>query len=135
MAQRTQVSLAEMRVGIFVTIALMFLAALILQQSWGIDWFSDTQKVLTYLPDVGGLKPGAPVWLAGIEIGKVRKVTIVSPEVYSGNGPIFSQMDRVKKEMEGVRPDQPNSKAKLSDLEDRLRALKLELRLVEVTQI
>jgi phospholipid/cholesterol/gamma-HCH transport system substrate-binding protein len=133
MARQQQVSVSEMKVGILVVLGLVLLCGLILQQSWGINWFSKTQGFLTYLPNVGGLKPGAPVWLAGIEIGKVRSVTIVPPEVFSGNSPIFGQMDRVKKEMEGVRPDQPNSKAKLSDLDDRLRALRLELRLVEVT--
>jgi len=61
-------------------IALFLLAALILQQSWGLNWFTRSAKAVTYLPDVGGLKPGAPVWLAGIEIGRVRSVTIVRPK-------------------------------------------------------
>ncbi len=64
MANRQSASIAQMKVGIFVTIALLLLAAVILQQSWGINWFTRTEKALTYLPDVGGLKPGAPVWLA-----------------------------------------------------------------------
>src|SRR5437867_4362393 len=132
MAQRKQVTLAEMKVGIFVTIALMLLAALILQQSWGIDWFSDTQKVLTYLPDVGGLKPGAPVWLAGIEIGKVRKVTIVSPEVYAGNAAVFKRIEDLKKKMQELDPNLPNYKNLVSDLQDKIRDSKLELRFVEV---
>ena len=68
-----------MKVGILVTVALILMAALVLQQSWGVAWFTPSERVITYLPDVGGLKPGAPVWLAGIEIGKVRKVTIVPP--------------------------------------------------------
>src|SRR5213594_4676806 len=135
MAQRKQVTLAEMKVGIFVTIALMLLAALILQQSWGIDWFSDTQKVLTYLPDVGGLKPGAPVWLAGIEIGKVRKVTIVSPEVYAGNAPVFKRIEDLKRKMQELDPNLPNYKGLVSDLQDKIRDSKLELRFVEIQKI
>ena len=47
-----------MKVGIFVTIALLLLATLILQQSWGVNWFSKSIKAVTYLPDVGGLKSG-----------------------------------------------------------------------------
>src|SRR5437867_4025263 len=132
MPQKNQLSLAEMKVGIFVTIALMILAALILQQSWGIDLFTDNQKVLTYLPDVGGLKPGAPVWLAGIEIGKVRKVTIVSPEVYAGNAPVFKRIEDLKRKMQELEPNQPNYKSHLSDIQDQVRESKLELRFVEV---
>jgi phospholipid/cholesterol/gamma-HCH transport system substrate-binding protein len=133
MARQNQLSVSEMKVGILVTLGLVILAALILQQSWGINLFNKTDKFLTYLPNVGGLKPGAPVWLAGIEIGKVDKVIIVPPEVYPGNAPVFAAIDRMKKEMDALRPDQPNSKARRDDLEDKLRATKLELRLVEVT--
>ncbi len=121
-----------MKVGIFVTIALIFLAALILQQSWGIDWFSDNQKVLTYLPDVGGLKPGNPVWLAGIEVGKVRKVTIVSPEVYTGNAPVFKRIEELRKKMQELDPNLPNYKNFVADIQDKIRDSKLELRFVEV---
>ena len=56
MPQKKQVSMAEMKVGILVTVALLLLAALILQQSWGVDWLTRSVKAITYLPDVGGLK-------------------------------------------------------------------------------
>ena len=78
MAKRQKTSISEMKVGILVTVALLLLAAVILQQSWGINWLQRTAKAVTYLPDVGGLKPGAPVWLAGIEIGKVARVLDLS---------------------------------------------------------
>jgi len=121
-----------MKVGIFVFASLLILAALILQQSWGIDWFSQSVKAITYLPDVGGLKPGAPVWLAGIEIGKVRKVTIVPPEVYAGNAPIFHQINEIKQQIDSVSLSLPNSKQMISDLQDQIRSLKLEIRIVEI---
>ncbi len=121
-----------MKVGIFVSISLLILAVLILQQSWGVEWFSQSVKAVTYLPDVGGLKPGAPVWLAGIEIGKVRKVTIVPPEVYSGNAPIFRQINEIKQQIDSVSSSLPNSKQMISDLQDQIRGLKLEIRMVEV---
>ncbi len=132
MPANKQVSLAEMKVGILVTVALLLMAALILQQSWGIDWFSRSVKAITYLPDVGGLKPGAPVWLAGMEIGKVRKVTIVPPEVYAGNDPVFRQINLTKKQLQALDPKVPNARQAIDDLEDRLRSLKAELRFVEV---
>lgn len=132
MPQKKQVSAAQLKVGIMVTVALLLLAALILQQSWGVAWFTPSVKAITYLPNVGGLKPGAPVWLAGIEIGKVRKVTIVPPEVYAGNEPIFRHIADVKKQMDSVNLKMPNAKQVLSDLMDQIRGLKTELRFVEV---
>ncbi len=124
--------MAQMKVGIFVTIALLLLAALILQQSWGIDWFSGSVKAVTYLPDVGGLKAGAPVWLAGIEIGKVRKVTVVPPEIYAGNAPLFRQIADLKKQIDSLDLSTPSGRQMASDLQDRVRNLKLDIRIVEV---
>jgi phospholipid/cholesterol/gamma-HCH transport system substrate-binding protein len=132
MTQKKQVSLAEMKVGIFVTIALILLAALILQRSWGISWLEEKEKVITYLPDVGGLKAGAPVWLAGIEIGKVRSVTIVPPEIYAANAGVFRQIDALKREIQAVDPTQANTKSVIADLYDKIRDLKADLRFVEV---
>ena len=132
MTQKKQVSLAEMKVGIFVTIALIILAALILQRSWGLSWFEEKEKVITYLPDVGGLKPSAPVWLAGIEIGKVRSVTIVPPEIYAANAGVFRQIEALKREIQAIDPSQPNSKTLIADHYDQIRNLKADLRFVEV---
>jgi phospholipid/cholesterol/gamma-HCH transport system substrate-binding protein len=132
MPNKKQVSLAQLKVGIFVTVSLLLLAFVIMEQSWGIEWFSSKVKVMTYLPDVGGLKQGAPVWLAGIEIGRVRKVTIVPPEIYSGNEPVFRRIAEIKKEIEGIDPKMPNSAQRIADLQDEVRNLKLEVRIVEV---
>jgi phospholipid/cholesterol/gamma-HCH transport system substrate-binding protein len=132
MATKRQVSIAKMRVGIFVTIALLLLAAIILQQSWGVSWFTSSVKAITYLPDVGGLKSGAPVWLAGIEIGKVTKVGIVPPEIYAGNKPVFKKIEEIHKKLEAVNPKDPNAEKIASDLQDQLRDLRPELRVVEV---
>jgi phospholipid/cholesterol/gamma-HCH transport system substrate-binding protein len=132
MPQRRQTSASQLKVGILVTVAILILSALILQQSWGVDWFTPTVKAITYLPDVGGLKPGAPVWLSGVEVGKVRKVTLVSPEVYAGNEPVFRQIAEVRKQIESVDTKMPNTKQIVADLMDRLRYLKTELRTDEV---
>ncbi len=132
MPQRKSMSVSELKVGILVTVALLLMAALIIQQSWGVAWFTPSVRVITYLPDVGGLKPGAPVWLAGIEIGKVRKVTIIPPEIYSGNDPIFRQIAEVKKQIDSIDAKQPAASQMISDLQDRLRSLKAELRFVQV---
>jgi phospholipid/cholesterol/gamma-HCH transport system substrate-binding protein len=132
MPQQKRVRLAELKVGIFVLVGLILLLALILQQSWGIRWFSSSAKVLAYLTDVGGLKPGAPVWFAGMEIGRVRAVSIVPPESYDGNAEVFARIDQVKKEIEALEASAPDREEDLEELRDRIRDLKMSIRFVEV---
>jgi phospholipid/cholesterol/gamma-HCH transport system substrate-binding protein len=132
MAQKKQVALGGMKVGIFVTVAFVLLAALILQQSWGVNWFTRSVKVTAYLSDVGGLKPGAPVWLAGIEIGRVRKVTVVPPEVYPGNAQIYRRIDEIRKQQEVIDTKLSSGKKLYEDLQDDIRSLKADIKLVEV---
>jgi phospholipid/cholesterol/gamma-HCH transport system substrate-binding protein len=133
MAQKKQVTLSQTKVGILVTVALVLFAALILQRSWGIHLFEQTVDLITYLPDVGGLKPGAPVWLAGIEIGRVAAVTLVSPEVYSGNKPIFRTIEELQKELDSLNPKDPNAANARMDIEQKIRDERLQLHYVEVT--
>jgi phospholipid/cholesterol/gamma-HCH transport system substrate-binding protein len=132
MPSKKQATLAELKVGIFVTIALLLLVTLILQQSWGVNWFSKSAKAVTYLTDVGGLKPGAPVWLAGIEIGRVRKVGIVPPEIYPANAQIFPRISELKKKMDSLDQNLPSAQKDLNELQDQIRSLKADIRIVEV---
>jgi phospholipid/cholesterol/gamma-HCH transport system substrate-binding protein len=132
MPPKHKIKASEMKVGIFVVIALLLLSALILQQSWGIKWFSKSVKAMTYLPDVGGLKSGAPVWLAGLEIGRVRKVTIIPPEVYPGNAAIYRRIEELNKAIIAIDPKLPKAKDAAADLLDQIRNIKSDIRLVEV---
>ncbi len=132
MPPQKKIKIAEMKVGIFVIIALLLLSTLILQQSWGIKWFSKSVKVLTYLPDVGGLKSGAPVWLAGLEIGKVRKVSIIPPESYPANAALFRKIEEIKKQIAAVDPKLPKAITTIDDFRDQIRNYKADIRLVEV---
>jgi phospholipid/cholesterol/gamma-HCH transport system substrate-binding protein len=132
MPPKKQIALAQLKVGIFVTIALVLLITLILQQSWGLNWFTKSAKAVTYLPDVGGLKSGAPVWLAGIEIGRVRKVSIIPPEVYSGNAPIYQRIEEMQKELQAIDQKLPKVQKMIDDLHDNIRNLKSDIRIVEV---
>jgi phospholipid/cholesterol/gamma-HCH transport system substrate-binding protein len=132
MPSKKQVTLAEMKVGIFVTIALILLVTLILQQSWGVKWFSKSAKAITYLTDVGGLKPGAPVWLAGIEIGRVRKVGIMPPAAYPKNALISHQIEEFKKKIDAIDPNLPSAQKDINELQDQIRSLKGDIRIVEV---
>lgn len=132
MPTKKQVTFAGMKVGIFVLVGFILLSILILQQSWGFRWFTKSVHAVTYLPDVGGLKPGAPVWLAGLEIGRVRKVTLVPMEEYSGNAEVIREIDAVKKRIETAAKDLPASRLEIEDLENQVRSLKQKIRIIEV---
>jgi phospholipid/cholesterol/gamma-HCH transport system substrate-binding protein len=132
MPPKKQIALAQLKVGIFVMIALFLLAALILQQSWGLNWFKRSAKAVTYLTDVGGLKPGAPVWLAGIEIGRVRSVSIVPPEAYAGNALIYRRIEEMDRDIQELQTKLPASPKMISELQVNIRNLKMDIRIVEV---
>jgi phospholipid/cholesterol/gamma-HCH transport system substrate-binding protein len=132
MPQKKQIRLAELKVGIFILVALLMVSLLILQQSWDLNWFKKSTLVITYLPDVGGLKSGAPVWLAGMEIGRVRKVRIISPEIYAGNAPFFHKIEELKKKIEVMQGKPASSLKEIDDLREQIRDLKLDIRMVEV---
>jgi phospholipid/cholesterol/gamma-HCH transport system substrate-binding protein len=132
MPKKKQVTLAQMKLGVFTLIAFLLLSALILQQSWGINWFRDSAKILTYLPDVGGLKPGSPVWLAGIEIGKVRSVTLIAADSYEKNAPVLQEIRSIQERIKTVDTSISSGQKLVLSMEDEIRTLQQELRMVEV---
>ncbi|MBI4466762.1 MAG: MCE family protein [Acidobacteria bacterium] len=74
MAARKAVTWAELRVGLFVLAALATVATFIFYVTGEGVLFARQIALKTYLPDVSGLKSGAPVRLAGVEIGTVKTV-------------------------------------------------------------
>ena len=135
MPQKKQVRLAELKLGIFIVAAVILFLALILQQSWGLNWFSGSAHIVTYLTDVGGLKSGAPVWLAGIEIGRVRSVSIIKPQDYEGNAQVFRNIEEAAGRITAFQASPELSiveERELRDLYDDIRDYKQRIRMVEV---
>ena len=75
MAQRRQLTWNELRVGVFVLVALFILAVGIIYVT-GAGTLGPKYTVRTYLPEVEGLQVGAPVSLDGIEIGNVEAINL-----------------------------------------------------------
>jgi phospholipid/cholesterol/gamma-HCH transport system substrate-binding protein len=75
MAQRKQMTWTELRVGLFVLAALLILVVAILYVT-GAGFLGPKYRLKTYLPEVAGLKTGAPVELDGVEIGNVQSVQL-----------------------------------------------------------
>jgi phospholipid/cholesterol/gamma-HCH transport system substrate-binding protein len=68
----------ELRVGLFVFVALTLLAALMLMFGKGATFYKRTHEITLITPNVGGLKTRAQVLMAGVQIGTVSGITLGS---------------------------------------------------------
>jgi len=76
MKARSTLSLAELKVGIFVLVTCIILALAIFTIGTQVGLLEDTFYARTYLNNVSGLKPGDIVLLSGVEVGNVIDVYI-----------------------------------------------------------
>jgi phospholipid/cholesterol/gamma-HCH transport system substrate-binding protein len=76
MAQRKQLTWTELRVGLFVLVALFVLAVGIFYVT-GTGFLGPKYRLLTFLPEVAGVSNGAPVRLDGVDIGNVESIKLV----------------------------------------------------------
>ena len=65
---------SELKVGIVSVFALVIAAALIFMISGSGGFFWQRYSIKTVFTDIEGLKQGAPVRVAGVEIGSVKKM-------------------------------------------------------------
>lgn len=71
---------SQLRVGIFVLFGLAVLAFLILNASGNFNPFEKKLRLRAQFPAADGLREGAEVQLAGVNIGKVEKVNLLPPD-------------------------------------------------------
>jgi phospholipid/cholesterol/gamma-HCH transport system substrate-binding protein len=82
------IGLSELRVGLLVLIAIAVLILLILNASGTLNPFSSKIHLRSRFSDANGLREGSEVRLAGVRIGKVDRIRLLSPsEVGSGPNP------------------------------------------------
>lgn len=74
-----QVSLNQLRVGIFVLVSIVILIFLILNASGDINPFTKKLHLKAQFSDANGLREGSEVRLAGVRVGKVDKITLLKP--------------------------------------------------------
>jgi len=72
-----QLKWSQLRVGLTVLFASITLAVLIFVMSGTGGWFTSKITLRSYFDNAGGLREGAPVRLAGVDIGNVTTVRIV----------------------------------------------------------
>jgi phospholipid/cholesterol/gamma-HCH transport system substrate-binding protein len=73
------VSFSQLRVGIFVLLAIGILVFLILNASGDINPFSKKLHLKARFADANGLRDGSEVRLAGVRVGKVDQITLLPP--------------------------------------------------------
>jgi len=66
----------EIKVGLFVLIGLVLVAAALIQFSKGTSLFRGTYELRLHAANVGGIKERAGVLLAGVEVGSVSKIKL-----------------------------------------------------------
>src|SRR5882762_1453670 len=76
MAQRKQLTWTELRVGLFVLVALCVIASAIFYIT-GAGFLGPKYRLKTYLPETAGVTNGAPVRLDGVDIGNVETIKFV----------------------------------------------------------
>jgi phospholipid/cholesterol/gamma-HCH transport system substrate-binding protein len=72
---------AELKIGLITIFAIVMTLLLVFLLGGEGGLFADTYNVKTVFPNVAGLKPGAPVRLAGMEIGTVEATDLVGERV------------------------------------------------------
>jgi phospholipid/cholesterol/gamma-HCH transport system substrate-binding protein len=73
-----QLKWSQLRVGLTVLVASVTLAVLIFFMSGTGGWFTHKIRLRSYFDNAGGLREGAPVRLAGVDIGNVTSVRVVN---------------------------------------------------------
>jgi phospholipid/cholesterol/gamma-HCH transport system substrate-binding protein len=66
----------EWKVGLFVSIGLVLLAALLIEFSKGVSLFQATYTIYLKATNVGGLKPKAAVLMSGVQVGTVADIQL-----------------------------------------------------------
>ncbi len=79
MERSNQIGWAQVRAGVFILVALLLVAGAILLMGQKTKLFVPTSTIRITMKNVLGLKEGAPVWLAGVDIGVVKEIRFENP--------------------------------------------------------
>lgn len=80
MKRSNQIGWAQVRGGIFIFLALLIFAGGVLLMGQNTKMFVNKGTMRIVMNDVVGLKVGAPVWLAGVDVGLVTDIRFADPK-------------------------------------------------------
>jgi phospholipid/cholesterol/gamma-HCH transport system substrate-binding protein len=89
---KKNVTLSQLRVGIFVLIAIAVLIFLVLNASGDINPFSRKLHLKARFADANGLREGSEVRLAGVRVGKVERIVLLEPSTVPNAPRVEAQM-------------------------------------------
>jgi phospholipid/cholesterol/gamma-HCH transport system substrate-binding protein len=89
---KKNVTLSQLRVGIFVLIAIGVLVFLVLNASGDINPFSRKLHLKARFVDANGLREGSEVRLAGVRVGKVERIVLLEPSTVPNAPRVEAQM-------------------------------------------
>src|SRR4030095_14728873 len=89
---RSSVSVSQIRVGIFVLLAIVVLVFLVLNASGDINPFSRKLHLKARFADANGLREGSEVRLAGVRVGKVERIVLLEPSPVPGAPRVEAQL-------------------------------------------
>jgi phospholipid/cholesterol/gamma-HCH transport system substrate-binding protein len=89
---KKNVSFSQLRVGIFVLLAIGVLVFLVLNASGDINPFSRKLHLRARFVDANGLRDGSEVRLAGVRVGKVERIVLLEPSPVPGAPRVEAQM-------------------------------------------
>ena len=80
MERSNRIGWAQVRAGVFILVALIGIAGGVLLMGQKTKMFVAKGQLRIVMDDVAGLKEGAPVWLAGVDVGVVTRVDFSDPK-------------------------------------------------------
>jgi phospholipid/cholesterol/gamma-HCH transport system substrate-binding protein len=81
MPRTRSLAFSELKIGLLAVVALFLVAFVILMLSGTGGFFWQRYRLKAQFADVAGLQVGAPVRLAGVEVGSVRSIALVGDRV------------------------------------------------------
>lgn len=80
MERSNKIGWAQVRAGVFICIAMVSIAGGVLLMGQKNKMFIPKGSLQVVMDDVAGLKEGAPVWLAGVDVGVVADIRFADPK-------------------------------------------------------
>lgn len=102
MERSNRIGWAQVRAGVFILVALVGIAGGVLLMGQKTKMFISKSELKIVMDDVAGLKQGAPVWLAGVDVGVVTEIGFSDPK-RSNKVQIILEADR--KALRKIGPD------------------------------
>src|SRR5215813_11042675 len=100
------ITFSQVRVGIFVLLAIAILIFLVLNASGDINPFSKKLHLRARFEDANGLREGSEVRLAGVRVGKVEKITLLQPSSDAPNAPRVEVLMSIDSKIDGLPASQ-----------------------------